>query len=212
MFDLNEFFLFNSLEISEKQVLISKLPKPTYFKKGEVIYSATHFPNAVGIIISGKAFAVTNNGNRLYMNSFSEGTCFGAAAIFGNNNEYVSTITAEVDIEILFLTEEILKKIFLEFPQTAINYIEFLSGKIRFLNKKVGLLSSGSAESTMLNYLTTIADNCGNATLPRNMTLLSKTLGISRASLYRCLEALENEGLILKNKNTVKVIKNEKNS
>jgi len=211
MFDLNDFFLFSGLEKGQKQTILAGLSKPLFFKKGEVIYSAKHFPNAIGIITRGEAFAVTNNDNRLYMKNFQVGTCFGAAAVFGNGGEFVSTITAKSDIEILFIKEEELKNIFSQFPQTAINYIGFLSEKIRFLNKKVGLLSSGSAEDTLLNYLSSIADSNLNATLPDNMTLLSKTLGISRASLYRCLESLEKNGFILKTKNIVKVIKNEKN-
>lgn len=210
MFDLKNFFLFQGLENPEKEMLISNLPNPTLFKKGEVIYSATHFPNAIGIILKGEAFAVTNSSNRLYMNSFKEGTCFGAAAVFGNDEEYVSTITAKCDIVILFIKENELKSLFEKYPKTAINYISFLSSKIRFLNKKVGLLSSGNAEDTVLSYLRTIANSEMIATLPSNMTLLSKTLGISRASLYRCLESLEKNGFILKKNNTVKVIKNEK--
>ena len=212
MFCLDDFFLFFGLSDTEKKKIIQSLNKPQTFNKGDIIYSAEHFPNAIGIILKGEAFAVTNNEHRLYMKSFKEGTCFGAAAVFGNGNEYVSTVTAKTDVTILFITENELKNIFLTFPETSVNYINFLSDKIRFLNKKVGLLSSGSAEDTVLNYLSTIADNEGNATLPRNMTLLSKTLGISRASLYRCLDSLENEGFIIKEKNKVMVIKNEKNS
>lgn len=210
MYNFNDSFLLNGLTELEKSTIFSTLSKPQFFKKGETIYSAKHFPNAIGFIIQGEAFAVTNNENKLYMKNFREGTCFGAAAVFGNNGEFVSTITAKTDIEILFIKEAELKQIFQEFPKTAINYIDFLSDKIRFLNKKVGLLSSGSAEDTLLNFLTSIADSDHTATLPDNMTRLSKTLGISRASLYRCLESLEKNGFILKNKNTVKVIKNEK--
>lgn len=207
MKNVENFFLFKNLTQNEKSIIISELPDTESFKKGDIIYSAERYPNALGIILKGEAFAVTNNGSHLFMKGFKAGTAFGAAAVFGNKNEFVSTITAKTDIEMLFLTEDKLKKIFLEFPQTSLNYIEFLSEKIRFLNKKVGLLSSGSAEDTVLNYLTSAADSGGNAVLPSNMTLLSKTIGISRASLYRCLDSLENQGLILKEKNTVKVIK-----
>ncbi len=207
MENFENFFLFKNLTQGEKTVIISELPDAESFKKRDIIYSAEQYPNALGIILKGEAFAVTNNGSRLFMKSFKAGTAFGAAAVFGNKNEFVSTITAKTDIEMLFLTEDKLKKIFLEFPQTALNYIEFLSEKIRFLNKKVGLLSSKSAEDTVLNYLTSAADSGGNAVLPSNMTLLSKTIGISRASLYRCLDSLEERGLILKENNTVKVIK-----
>ena len=40
MFNLNDFFLFKNLETSKKENLISKLPKPTNFKKGEIINGA----------------------------------------------------------------------------------------------------------------------------------------------------------------------------
>ncbi len=209
---LKEFFLLKNIENEQAEEIISNLPSSKCFKKGDIIYSAEVYPNALGLILKGEAFAVTNNDNKLFMKSFNRGTAFGAAAVFGNESDFVSTITAKTDIEIMFIEEKTLKMIFAKYPQTAVNYIEFLSDKIRFLNRKVSLLSSGSAENTVLNYFSSIADSGGNATLPRNMTLLSRTIGISRASLYRCIENLENRGLILKENNIIKVIKNEKNS
>ncbi len=211
MFYADELFLFNGLKQNEKDEIISGLSKPADFKKGEIIYSAQSFPNAIGVILEGDAFAVSNNESRLYMRSFKEGTCFGAAAIFGKDEPYVSTITAKTDVKILFITEPQLESIFLKYPKTSLNYIGFLSDKIRFLNKKLGILGCNTAEDTLFNYLNSISDKNGVAELPSNMTLLSKSLGISRASLYRCLDTLENDGLILKEKNIVKVIKNEKN-
>ena len=46
----------------------------------------------------------------------------------------------------------------------------------------------------------------------KNMSLVSKTLGISRASLYRALSDLEKSGYIIKENNYIKVIKNEKSN
>jgi len=42
------------------------------------------------------------------------------------------------------------------------------------------------------------------------MSLVSKTLGISRASLYRALNDLEQNGYIIKDNNYIKVIHYEK--
>ena len=42
----------------------------------------------------------------------------------------------KTDAKILFISEKKLKSIFLKYPQASINYIEFLSDKVRFLNKK----------------------------------------------------------------------------
>ena len=212
MENLADIFLFKGLENSQKEIIISKLKKPIKFKKGECVYSKQNFPNAIGYIIKGEAYAVTNNQSSLYMKSFSKGDCFGAAAVFSNDENFVSSITAKTDLTVPFISENGLKQIFMDYPQTALNYIEFLSDKIRFLNRRLGLLSSGKAEDTLLNYLQATADDKNEAKIPNNMTCLSKTLGISRASLYRCLENLEKGGLILKEKNIIKVIKNEKNS
>lgn len=209
---LEEIFLFDGLEVKTKQKIINTFSKPQRFQANEVIYSDSNFPTAIGIVIKGKAYAVTNNGGNVYMNNFEKGDCFGVAAIFGGKESYVSSIISKTDTEILFISEEELKRIFNEFPQISVNYIKFLSEKIRFLNLKLGVLSSNSAETTVYNYLSTVTDSDGFAKIPKSMTLLSRMLGLGRASLYRSLDTLEANGKILRENNKIKVIKNEKNS
>ena len=207
---LENIFLLKGLEQNEKQEIIKSFKDPVSYKKGDVIYSAVRFPNAVGYVVKGETAAVTNNGNNIHMRSFIEGCCFGVAAIFGGNGRYVSTVTAKTDSQILFITEDELKAIFLKYPKTAVNYIEFLSDKIRFLNTKLNVISCGSAEDTVFKYLTAVADSEGNVNSFKSMTLLAKTLGLGRATLYRSLEGLEKDGVILRENNNIKVIKNEK--
>ena len=209
---IENFFLFKGLEEKEKKNIIKGFNAPLSFKKGDIIYSATQFPDAIGYVVSGEAVAVTNNGHNVHMRTFEKGACFGVAAIFSGNENYVSTITAKSDSQILFISETELRNIFLENPKTAINYIEFLSGKIRFLNTKLSVISCGCAEDTVLKYLISVADSDNNAKIPKSMTLLAKTLGLGRATLYRSLDNLERDGIILRENNNIKVIKNEKNS
>ena len=212
MNSIENLFLFKGLKDTEKKEIIKSFDSPTEFKKNEIIYSAENFPYAIGYILKGTAIAVTNNKNNLYMRSFDKGSCFGAAAIFGGNNDYVSTITAKSDSGILFIDEEKLKTIFLKYPKTAINYIEFLSDKIRFLNKKLSVISCSNAEDTVYKYLLSVTDGDNNAIIPESMTLLAKTLGLGRATLYRCFDSLEKDGFISRENNNIKVKKNEKNS
>lgn len=205
-------FIFKNLKENEKAEIISLLEKPIFFKKGEIIYSKENFKKALGFIVSGKAVALCENSGQLFMNSFGRAETFGAASIFGENDFYVSSIIAKTDCEVLFLSEDFLTQIFKSYPQTSLNYIKFLSDKIRFLNTKLNLISCKSAEDTLLSYFKTICDENGEAVCPKNFTSLSKTLGLSRASLYRCIEKLENENKIIKTNNIIKVIENEKNS
>lgn len=201
-------FLLNGLAEEDKKSVVLLFPKLQKFKKGEIIYSAEKFKNAIGYIVKGCAISV---GNNLLMNSFSEGESFGAAAVFNDDASYVTTIKAKTDMEILFLPQEILSKIFALFPKCAENYISFLSNKIRFLNKKLNLISCSNTEDTVFKYIIGIADEDNISILPKNMTNLSKMLGISRASLYRSLDDLEKKGYISRLENKVKVINYEKN-
>ncbi len=205
-----DLFLLENLEDDCINEIIKLFPSSQIFKKGDTIYSHTVFNNALGFIIKGTAFAVSNNQNKVMLNMFERGMCFGAAALFGGNAPYVSTVTAKTDCEILFLNEETLKQIFRRYPQTAINYITFLSDKVRFLNNKLCVISCMAAEDTVLTYLSNSCDSDGYANIPKSMTLFAKTLGLSRASLYRVLDTLEKSGNILRENKNIKVIKNEK--
>ena len=206
----DDFFLLNGLGRTEISEIISNFSKPLTFKKGETVYSKHKFSNAIGYIIKGVAVANSDNKNEAHLKTFQKGMSFGAAALFGGGNSYISTITAKTDLEILFITEDELLSLFEKYPQTAVNYIAFLSEKVRFLNKKLNAVSSNGAENTVYKYLTSLADDDGEVKAFKNMTLVSRTLGISRASLYRALSSLEAQGYIIKENNKIKVIYDEK--
>lgn len=205
-----KFFLIKELPPNKKKEIIRSFQSPISFSKGEIIYSQDKFNNALGYILEGTAIATTNNGEGIFMKTFCQGDSFGVASLFGGTSKYVSNIVATSCVKVIFINEDELKNLFIKFPKTAENYITFLSNRIRFLNNKLSLLSCNSAEDTVLKYLLTVTDDEGYAKIPKNMTFLSKTLGIGRATLYRCLDCLENNGYIIRKNNLIKVIKNEK--
>ena len=209
MKDLENLFLLKGLGDDQKKEIFTYFESAVCFKKGEIIYSKKSFSNAIGYIVKGKAIAVTDNEDNIHLRTFEKGSCFGAAAIFGGNEDYISTITAKTDVKILFITEKVLREIFLKYPETSTNYIEFLSDKIRFLNTKLSVISCQSADDTVLKHLLCNIDKDNTVTL-KSMTLLASGLGLSRATLYRSLDSLQDKGIILRENNKVKVIKNEK--
>lgn len=203
-------FLLDGLSGEEREEIIRSFPAAVKFNKGDTIYSELNFSRAIALVISGRAVAATNNASGVVMKKFLPGMCFGAAAVFGGSDEYVSRVTAESETEIQFISEQALTELFKKYPKTAVNYIAFLSDRIRFLNSKLSLLSCQSAEDTVFRYLASAADKDGCASLPKSMTMLSKMLGLGRASLYRSLDSLEKNGHIIRENNKIKVINNEK--
>lgn len=205
-----DLFLLEGLGSAEKEAVISALPPVKVYRKGEFIYSAESFIKALGIVVSGEALALTDNGGNMVMKKFTAGMCFGAAAVFGGGHTYVSRVISTAETEILFISEDTLTNIFTKYPKTALNYIKFLSDKVRFLNSKLSIISCSGAEDTVLKYLSLMSDRKGYAEIPKNMTMFSKMLGIGRATLYRSIDSLEKNGCIIRDNNKIKVIKNEK--
>ncbi len=197
---LEQTFLFENAQDTLGKL---KLPEAAHYEKGDIIYDRTTFHQSLGVVISGRAEAVGQG--KTVLSTFREGAVFGAAAIFGNDGSYVSCIRAVSRCTVQFLPEELLRELFLTEPQTAINYIGFLSSRLRFLNGKISVFTQDSAQSRLYRYLT---DNCeADGTLPKgmNMTRLAGTLSMGRTSLYRALDALEEQNLIIRKDGKVKV-------
>lgn len=202
MFESKNIFLFEGLNEVGTAEILSLLPEKVSFKKGEIIYSTECYERAMGILLSGKAIATKGN---IIKRTFSSGDVFGVAAMFGNNDEYISLITAAGACEVQFIPENLLKEIFGKYPQTALNYIAFLSDRVRFLNKKIEQLSGPDTIAKLLSFLKGNADQNGVVEV-KNMSALSKMVGIGRTSLYRDLDELEQKGFITRQNNIIRVM------
>lgn len=202
-------FLFAGLPRPGQETEEEMLAKTEFFAKGECVYKSDRFYSALGVIVSGTVRVTTSDGeNRVILRDMSAGETFGAAALFGAGEYYVSTIHAQSACAVVFIDEKTLEKLFILYPQAARNYISFLSSKIRYLNKKISELSLRGAEARVFDFMETNADADGFTEVP-NMSALAKTLNIGRSSLYRALENLEADGHIKKEGAKFKIYKGE---
>lgn len=201
MYAIENWFLLNNLSKDAKTEIIGCLKKPKAYKKGETIYSEKSFLKAIGLIVSGRATAF---GENVLKKTFHEGDTFGAAALFGNEEQYISRIVAKTDCEILFADEKELRTLFNKYPEMSINYISFLSERVRLLNKKISLFTCKGAPVKLYRYLSDNADE-NNTVKIVNMTSLAKSTSIGRTSLYRAMDELTENGIIERNGSTITI-------
>ena len=201
MFDLSNTFLFSGINNTEIEEIKKQLPPPTSFTKGEVIYSTEQYEKALGIVVNGSCKAYSGE---VVKRGFKKGDVFGAAAIFGECEGYVSEIAATSDCVVQLIPEMVLISLFEKYPQTSVNYIKFLTAKVRFLNQKIAQFSSKSVTQKLYAYLVQSANEQRIITVP-SMTEITRQTGIGRTSLYRCLDELTNEGLIERKNNTIRL-------
>ena len=88
----------------------------------------------------------------------------------------------------------------------SVNLVEFLLGRVVFLNKKITALSGHTAASRLELYLAENAvqkDGVSQVQLPFSLSEFAEHLCVGRASLYRTLGAMEQQGRIRRKGRTI---------
>ena len=89
-----------------------------------------------------------------------------------------------------------------EEPVLRRNYLRYLSGRIRFLSGRLQSVTQAGAEGKLARYLLA---NAVDGAVNISATDLARQLGLSRASLYRAFDALEQANLIRRTGKTIEV-------
>lgn len=201
-----ECFLFKDLSVAEKELALNRLGNPIEVKKGQELYIG----GSLGIIAEGHGSIKrkSDDGHSVTVRTINAGEIFGSASIFGSWKEGKSSIIALCDCKVFYLTEARLKEIMSEFPVISFNYISYLTDRIRFLNNRVDTFSADNTSSRIFEFLQALARD-GKAEIDFGMAELARRLNIGRTSLYRGLDALEQDGFITRQKNTIFIKKGE---
>ena len=183
-----------------QEVLTSPEAVYDHFPAGATVYDPGHFQRCLGILLEGQ-LQVTKGG--LSVSTLYPGELFGAAALYSDSPEFATTITAKKDSRCLLLPQRLVDELIARDPGFRERYLRYLTGRIHFLSARLASLAQHGAEGKLARYLLSNVDE--NHTLTCSATDLAKRLGLSRASLYRAFEVLEDSGLILRSRKTISI-------
>ena len=182
---------------ADEKVLASVLNtygKSVSYSKNDIVFSKENYSPVVCIIIKGEARV--SKGDTV-ISHLKDGEIFGAAFLYNQSYEFENTVTALTPLKVVIIEKSGIDELIKSDSSISFNYISYLSERIGFLNSKIEGYTKPSAEEKLMLYLKKNADmNNGKCEISVSMTELSHVLQISRASLYRVIEALENQGKI----------------
>lgn len=186
---LTKCFLFDGVKNSSiNKALSTGGGRMKMFSGGEGIEDGS-----AGIIMEGAIKVHSPSGkHKLAMRVLSPGDMFGVAALFSDGG-YVTEMYAVGETKVLFFSQELLEQLMSEDFHITKNYIRFLSGRIRFLNRKIACLAAGSVDEMLALHL---LDSEGGSMVVDSFSGLAEGLGVGRASLYRALDKFEAAGYI----------------
>jgi len=174
------------------------------FRDGESL-TAPGDPPLVGFLLSGRATVSTADvGRSVILRFLRAGDVFGIAGLFSTDAS-VSRMVSKGDCKCILFSERAILELLEVDSAFRKSYVAFLTGRIRFLNKKIEYLTAGSAERRLALYLASLG-GC-EVCLTESITSLSELLNLGRASLYRAFERLCADGFLVKNGKNL-VIKN----
>ena len=178
-----------------------------FYEKGELV---SFEGGALGILQKGRiAVSALREGQELILNFHEKGAVFGFSSLFeGEKHPFCTSMKAKTGVEVLWIEEALLSELMAKEPQIARNIIAHQATKIRFLNEKILSLTCPTAEERLFRHLERLPQGENGAiVVPVRMSQLAKRLNISRASVYRALDKLIEEGKIQKSGNTLSIKK-----
>ena len=195
---LTETALFRDIDELKFNELIRKSPPQTLtFKRGDKVFPINEYEAGIGIIVEGKCDICRThcNGGRTIINSITKKDTFGVLSVF-SQEDFPTEIYANVNTEIAFFTKKQVLNLIEICPTFSLNLINFLVNRVVFLNQKVATFSIGSVDARLASYLLYESSTNNSLTFTLNYKKTAEKINSARASVYRAIDSLENEGYI----------------
>lgn len=194
--------IFASLTEDEEKLIISSSSDVT-FPSGEDISAFTSGRLCVVTIGRADVFS-SDNGRSTLLRMIREWDIFGVAGLF-SGSEPVSRIVTRAKTRILLIPKESIISLMSRNENFARDYISFLEKRISFLNQRISAFTAGSCERKLALFLCNLSEE-ESFSIEVSFSSLARQLDMGRASFYRALGILEDDGLVSGNEKKITVL------
>ncbi len=193
-----EFLKTELFKNTKKEVLKKCLEESFYEFKTLLSGEKITLNNSFALVVNGVLQAEKKDGQKsVYLKKITNGEITGIATLFDKNGQYISTLTAKRDTQIIIAGEEFITSLIETSPDFARKFVCLLCEKIRFLNTRIDSFTQTLTEEKLLEFLRHTTDKDTHS-ISMSMSSLSSAVSMGRASLYRALNSLEAKGVIKK--------------
>jgi CRP-like cAMP-binding protein len=194
------------LLLDSKTITLSALLRTPY-PKGQVVGDTVGSASLAVFVEEGEldVFSISADGAKILVSTLEKKEVFGISNLF-EEEDLRTLLQCRTDCVLLSIPKDQLRAAILKSSLAMVEYAKLCNRKIQFLIKRIEQLSLTSARAKVAEYL------LSNTSVEQpELSLVSKEslalpLGISRASLFRELSALEKNGSVYSNGSTVRVI------
>jgi len=202
--------VFKGITEEESRLLLSKIHyQLRKFQKDEVVVWGGEPVNNLLIVLSGsvRGEMIDYSGKTVKIEDIEAPKPLAAAFLFGKENRFPVTVTANNEGRILVIPVPEFLKILQMNTQVLENYLNSISSRAQFLSQKLHFLSFKTIKEKMAHFLLQQAnDRFHSFELKNTQQQLADLFGVTRPSLARVLSDMQADGLIKIEKRTVTLL------
>jgi CRP/FNR family transcriptional regulator, dissimilatory nitrate respiration regulator len=207
---LEECPVFKGISENEIKILFDQIHyKVNEFNRGEIIFMAGEPLKHLHIVISGsvKGEMIDFSGKTIKIEDVEAPRPLAAAFLFGKNNFFPVTVTANSVVKVLSVPVGGFLKMLQSNTRILINYLNSISSRSQFLSQKIHFLSFKTIKEKVAHFLLQNAGaNLHSVELKTTQQHLAELFGVARPSLARVLGEMQNEKLIRIERKTVTLL------
>lgn len=206
--------LFHGLPESEIQKLIQGIHyQIKSYQQNDVIVFAGDTVTSLYILISGsvKGEMIDYSGKVVKIEDIEAPKPLAAAFLFGKENKFPVTVTANNDVKILAIPVSEFLKLLQSSAKILVNYLNIIATRSQFLTQKLHFLSFKTIRGKIAHYLLQQAgDALHSVELKQTQQQLAGLFGVTRPSLARVLGEMQREGIIIIERKSVRILDKER--
>jgi CRP-like cAMP-binding protein len=202
--------IFRGITENEAELLLKRIhfQVKNYFKDEVVVVAGEPVLN-LNIIISGsvRGEMIDYSGKTIKIEDIEAPKPLATAFLFGKENKFPVTVTANNEVKILSVPVSEFLKILQLNLQILKNYLNSISSRAQFLSQKLNFLSFKTIKGKVAHFL---LDHAGekfhSVELKNTQQQLADLFGVTRPSLARVFGEMQKEGLISTKNKTVTLL------
>lgn len=202
--------LFKGITEKEAELLLKKIHfQIKKYSKDDIVVVAGDTVNNLLIIISGsvRGEMIDYSGKIIKIEDIEAPKPLATAFLFGQQNKYPVTVTANNEAGILTIPVSEFLKILQLNTQILRNYLNSISSRAQFLSNKLNFLSFKTIRGKVAHYLLQQAgEKFHSVELKNTQQQLADLFGVTRPSLARVFGEMQKDGIINIQNKTVSLL------
>jgi len=202
--------VFRGISETEAETLLKQIHfQIKKFGKDEVIVIAGERVTNLNIVISGsvRGEMIEYSGKTIKIEDIEAPKPLAAAFLFGQENKFPVTVTANQNSQILSIPVAEFMKLLQLNSFLLRNYLNSISSRAQFLSQKLQFLSFKTIKGKIAHFLLTQAgEKFHSVELKNTQQQLADLFGVTRPSLARVFGEMQKEGLISISAKTVTLL------